>query len=164
MTGTKRLGALFQAPGVERNPSLTPDGRFLAYDSDESGRTEVYVRPFPNVGSRKWQVSTDGGSAPVWTKDGREIVYVDGQNRMTTVTARSAGGHELELTKPAPLFQARATALVVPERSWDVTADGERFLMRTSDLDVKEAAIPVELILIQNWSEELKRLVPQLPR
>ncbi len=85
----RRLEALFQAAGVERNPAIAPSGRFIAYNSDESGRTEVYVRPFPNAGSRKWQISTDGGAGPVWTRGGREIVYVDSQGRMMAVAVRS---------------------------------------------------------------------------
>ena len=87
----RRVETLFQATGVERNPAIAPSGRFIAYNSDESGRTEVYVRPFPNAGSRKWQISTDGGAGPVWTRGGSEIVYQDSQGRMVAVAVRSDG-------------------------------------------------------------------------
>jgi eukaryotic-like serine/threonine-protein kinase len=87
----RRLETLFQAAGVERNPAIAPSGRFIAFNSDESGRNEVYVRPLPNAGSRKWQISTDGGSGPLWTRGGTEIVYQDSQGRMIAVAVRGDG-------------------------------------------------------------------------
>ena len=89
LTGERRVETLFQAGGVERNPAIAPNGRFIAYNSDESSRIDVYVRPFPNAGSRQWQISTEGGRGPVWTRGGSEIVYVDGQGRMMAVAVRS---------------------------------------------------------------------------
>ena len=133
LTGDVRLETLLQAPGVERNPAISPDGRAVAYNSDESGRHEVYVRPFPNVGARRWQISTGGGAGPRWTRGGRELVYVDGQGRVMAVTVRADGNDSFEFSKPEPLFTfaadygvwarprirclARRRAFPVPRRS-----------------------------------------------
>ena len=133
LTGERRLETLFQAAGVERNPAIAPSGRFIAYNSDESGRTEVYVRPFPNAGSRKWQISTDGGAGPVWTRGGSEIVYRDSQGRMMAVAVRSDGNDAFDFSKPEPLFKVGPGDNAGLDRDWDVTADGERFLFVVSD-------------------------------
>ena len=74
LTGERRLETLFEAAGVERNPAIAPSGRFITYNSDESRRAEVYVRPYPNASSRRWQISTEGGSGPLWTRSGSEII------------------------------------------------------------------------------------------
>ena len=128
----RRVETLFQATGVERNPAIAPSGRFIAYNSDESGRSEVYVRPFPTAGSRKWPISTDGGAGPVWTRGGSELVYQDSQGRMMAVAVRS-DGNEAEFSKPEPLFKIGPGDNSGLDRSWDVTADGERFLFVLSD-------------------------------
>jgi serine/threonine-protein kinase len=160
LAGERRLKTLFQAAGVERNPALAPSGRFIAYNSDESGRTEVFVRPFPDVGSKKWQISTEGGRCPVWTRGGSEIVYHDSELRMMAVAVRSDDNGELDYSRPEPLFEVRPYGAAL-DRNWDVTADGERFLVR---VDVAERDSPSELILIQNWADELKRLAPRESR
>ena len=102
LAGEKRLEPLFQASGVERNPAIAPTGHFIAYNSDESGRTEVYVRTFPNAGTRKWQISSDGGAGPVWTRKGTEIIYMDSQGRMMAVAVRQNRNEELDFSKPVP--------------------------------------------------------------
>ena len=104
LTGEPRLETLLQAAGVERNPAVSPSARFVAYDSDESGHAEVYVRPFPDAGSRKWQISTEGGAGPVWTRGGDEIVYQESQGRMMVVAVRSDGNHDVAFSRPEPLF------------------------------------------------------------
>jgi serine/threonine-protein kinase len=163
LTGEKRLETLFHAPGREQNPAVAPNGRFIAYDSDESSRSEVYVRPLPHAGSRKWQVSTEGGAGPVWTRGGNEIVYRDAQGRRVAVAVRSDGPDGLDFSKPQPLVVIRRPDQPPPPnpamcRCWDVTADGQRFLVFNPT--VQGNATEVELILIRNWTEELKRLVP----
>ena len=162
LAGERRVQALFQAPGVERNPAIAPNGRFIAYNSDESRRPEVYVRPFPNVGSRKWQISTEGGAGPVWTRRGSEIVYVDSQGQMMAVAVRSNGNDEFDFSKPASLFKVGSGGVAGLDRGWDVTADGQRFLRASvPDMVAEGGETAVEIILIQNWTEELKRLVPR---
>lgn len=159
LTGERRLERLFQAAGNERNPAVAPSGRLIAYNSDESSRSEVYVRPFPDAGSRKWQISTEGGVGPVWTRGGSEIVYVDGQGRMVAVAVRSRGNDAIDFSKPEPLFTLRNGLGPGDDRVWDVTSDGKRFLVGVGDEVVKGPERAPELILIQNWADELTRIV-----
>ena len=161
LTGERRVEPLFQAPGIERNPAIAPNGRFIAYNSDESRRAEVYVRPFPNVSSGKWQISTEGGTGPVWTRGGSEIVYKDSQGRLMAVAVRSAGDEPFDHSKPELLFEIGPTTDSGLDRDWDVTADGERFLMRVTESIAKGATTAVEMIVIQNWTQELRRLAAQ---
>jgi dipeptidyl aminopeptidase/acylaminoacyl peptidase len=160
--GDRQPRAFIQSRFAEAYPAFSPDGRWLAYASDESGRTEVYVQAYPGPGPRQ-QVSTDGGTGPAWSRDGRGLFYT---------TAQALGGQAI-LTKmmavpvtlrptltvgaPRMLFEGRygASALI---RGYDVTPDGQRFLM----VQAKErpAVSAADMILVQNWLEELKRLVP----
>ena len=132
----------------ESHPMISPDDRWLAFQSDESGQWESYVQAFPEA-PRKFRVSTGGGTLPRWNPNGRELFYRNGDALMV-VEVKTRGG--LDLGTPKFLFE-RAS----PYSRYDVAPDGERFIM--VDTSVARAA-PTELILIQNWSEELKRLVP----
>ena len=76
LDGTRRVQSLLRDPSVERNGIVSPDGRWLAYESDSSGRFEIYVRPFPNVGAGQWLISTAGGTRPLWAPNGQELFYV----------------------------------------------------------------------------------------
>jgi len=159
-TKEKRMETLFTGPGVERNPAMSPNGRFLAYNADESGHHEVYVRPFPNVSARRWQVSTAGGAFPVWTRGGKEIVYKDGRGRIVAAAVRTAGDGGLDFSRVEQLFTFEDRTPFGLDRDFDVTSDGERFLF----LKPAEAAgnsPTAELVLLQNWVEELTRLVPR---
>jgi serine/threonine-protein kinase len=164
LNGDRRVETLFHGPGVERNPAIAPHGRLIAYNSDESSRPEVSVRPFPDVAARRWQVSSGGGAFPVWTRGGREIVYEDGQGRLIAVAVRGDGVNTLAFSRREPLFTVRASHECCSglDRGFDVTADGNRFLfLRGADETTGNA--PIELALIQNWTEELKRLIPGSP-
>ncbi len=103
-------------------PRVSPDGRWLAYRSDESGRDEVYVTTFP-APAGKWQISVDGGIAPQWTKNGTEIVYL--QNDSLIAVAVKQVGDTLEIGSATKLFDVDLRGIA----HWDVTADGERFLI-----------------------------------
>jgi serine/threonine-protein kinase len=162
LTKEMRQETLLQMPGVERNPAIAANGRLLAYNSDESGRPEVYVRPFPNVGARKWQISTEGGAFPVWTRGGKEIVYMDGRGRIMAAAALGDRINEFGFSKPEPLFTFGVGIGRGLDRGFDVSSDGERFLFVVNEgTAVSESA--VELILMQNWAHELKNLVPREP-
>jgi serine/threonine protein kinase len=142
----------------ENYPNFSPDGRWLAYSSDESNRPEVYVRTFPGPGT-KYQVSSEGGTQPLWARNGQQLFYRghgQGQNQIRVVDVRTDGG--FAASKPRLLFEGSGYGTAVPVRSWDLSFDGRRFLMVKSE---QRKPTPVtELVLVQNWFEELKRLVP----
>jgi serine/threonine-protein kinase len=140
----------------ELNAEISPDGRWLAYRSNESGRDEVYVRPFPNVAAALWQVSTDGGQHPVWARSGDELFYraLDGSLMRVPVELQpmfSAG-------TPRKLFQGQY--LKGSGRAYDVSPDASRFLMIKEGNGTDEGATPPSLVVVQNWFEELKGLAP----
>src|SRR5262249_38236442 len=105
----RRIVTLVRTRFNERNAEVSPDGRWLAYQSDESGRYEVYVRPFPDTNAGRWTISSDGGSRPVWARNGRELFYVAGQTpspiRMMRVAVDTAKG--FSATVPQQLFEGR---------------------------------------------------------
>jgi serine/threonine-protein kinase len=138
----------------ETYPEFSPDGRWIAYASDESARNEVYVRPFPGPGM-KHQVSSQGGIQPLWARNGRQLFY-RWEDQVWAVDVRTDGG--FSTGKPRLLFERSGYSPGSPTRNYDLSLDGQRFLM--VKLEQREPAPVTELILVQNWFEELKRLVP----
>ncbi len=136
-------------------PSLSPDGRWLAYNSDESGQTEVYVRPFPGPGGRM-PVSVGGGSRPVWAHDGREIFYLAEDDSWVIATVQTDSGFAVESRRRF----ASAQGFVSPTTTqhFDVSADNGRLLALR--IEGGELATQVQGVVVQNFFEELKRLVP----
>jgi serine/threonine-protein kinase len=139
-------------PPNEFSASFSPDGQWVAYVSDESGRAEVYVRPFPGPGSRT-QVSIDGGTAPVWSRDGRELFFAKGNTLFTTPVSL---GRSLTIGRVRPLFSGPYSfdEVIV---NYDVSPDAQRFLVPGSRID----SAPRQLELVLNWFEELNRLAPK---
>ena len=140
----------------ERNPALSPDGRWLAYSSDETGRRQVYVQPFPDVDSGRWQMSTDGGFWPVWSPAGGELFY-------RTLTGVMALAFETEPTfTPGALTQLfERNSFGTGNRRMAVSPDGQRFLLFATATESGDSdAARSQLIVVQNWFEELRRLVP----
>jgi Tol biopolymer transport system component len=141
-------------PFNETAPRFSPDGRWLAYISNESGRYEIYVQPYPGPG-RKWQISTEGGTEPVWNPNGRELFYRSGDKMMAveiaTQTSFAAG-------KPRVLFEGpyEPTPLTFP--NYDVSPDGQKFLMLKPSEQAQAATTQINVVL--NWFEELKQKVP----
>ncbi len=137
----------------EFNAEISPDGRWLAYTSDESGSNEIYVRPFPDIDAGRWQVSVDGGRQPLWARNGRELFYRNGEAviavSIDTDPSFTAGNPDVVFE--GPYFGAGGG------RSYDVSPDGERFLMIK---DVGGSAATPQIIIVENWLEELKRLAP----
>jgi serine/threonine-protein kinase len=128
----------------------------MAYQSDESGRAEVHVRPYPNVNAGRWQVSTSGGTRPLWSRDGRELFYLDAERRMTVVAVQTETSFGVGSARV--LFDTRSFSLAGIGRNFDVSPDGTRFLM------VKDLPVPTDakrLIVVENWFEDLKHLVPK---
>jgi eukaryotic-like serine/threonine-protein kinase len=139
--------------------TLSPDGRWLAYQSDETGTVEVFVRPFPNTDQGKWQVSSGGGTAPLWSRDGRELFYLSSSQNMMAV--RVTPGTSQPLGQPTVLFHVPAdlaaveTAYYTP---WDVAADG-RFVMARRI--AQGAVVSPAPVVTENFQEELKRRMRQ---
>jgi serine/threonine-protein kinase len=137
-----------------RLPTVSPDGHWLAYLSDESGRYEVYVRPFPNVEAGKWQVSTDGAGQPHWSFDGRELFYINAYKEMMAVTVKTERG--FSSMEPVRLFDVSKYFFPLGGYpNFDLTPDGRKFLL------VKPSGLQTTRILVvQNFFDELERLLP----
>jgi Tol biopolymer transport system component/tRNA A-37 threonylcarbamoyl transferase component Bud32 len=131
-------------------PSLSPDGRWLAYVADESGRDEVYVRPYPGPGGR-WQVSLDGGTEPLWSPTGHEIFYRNGDLMIAAAVRTRAG---FEVRGRTRLFTGSYDPAVFKGRNYDVTRDGRTFLMLQRVVGARQA-----VVVTLNWFDEANRKV-----
>ena len=142
----------------EQHPTVSPDGHWLAYTSDRSGRPEVYVERFPEFVDRQ-PISTAGGMMPVWAPHGRELYYV---THDTTQVMRVAVSTEQGFSAEAPsVMSALRVYDFLGAGRYDVTPDGEHLLMVTRPGAVRASDVePTHIVLVQNWFEELKRLVP----
>jgi eukaryotic-like serine/threonine-protein kinase len=149
----RKVQTFLQSSTAAGAPQFSPDGRWMAYVSDESGRFEIYVQPYPGPGG-KYQISTDGGNEPVWNRNGRELFYRNGDKMMaveiTTEPSFSAGN-------PKMLFQGGYVRTNASFPEYDVSPDGQRFLM-LKPTELAQAA-PTQIDVVLNWAEELKRLV-----
>ena len=145
MTGERRPVLYLQSEFEKRGARFSPDGRWVAYVSEES-RPQVYVQSFPS-GSAKWQVSTEGGTRPRWRRDGKELYYMDLGGRLLAVDVK--GGAAFEASAPKPLFEAGIINSLV---EYDVTRDGQRFVMPVPDAGAERP--PVTVIL--NWTAGLR--------
>jgi eukaryotic-like serine/threonine-protein kinase len=140
--------ALIATPAHELTARLSADGRWLAYQSDESGRQEIYIRPFPNVDGGKWLVSRGGGLSPAWAPTGRELYYLNGSTLMA-VQIRPGAGLALDVGAPTPLFEG---PFDVSANNFDVAPDGT-FVMIEGDPSARHTQIDVVL----NWAEDFRR-------
>jgi len=159
--GAGEAGRMLVSGFTERGPELSPDGRWLAYSSDESGREEVYVRPFPDVGSARRQVSTNGGENPVWAHGGRELFFVDADFRMNVATLET--DPDFRVLRRDVLFELGPEYLGRfagdgGDDFYDVSPDDQRFLMgRVLGGGTEDTR---RFILVQNFHEELRERVP----
>jgi eukaryotic-like serine/threonine-protein kinase len=160
LDGTRRVTPVVQSPFAERNGIVSPDGRWLAYEANDSGRFEISVRPFPEVNSGRWQVSTAGGTRPLWARSGQELFYVSPTGALMRVGVERAPSWAA--TTPALLVKEGyfTIAGVYPGRTYDISPDGQRFLMIKEGGGADQTAAPPQIIVVQHWTEELKRLVP----
>jgi serine/threonine-protein kinase len=162
LEGERHVTPLLDGPFNERNAEISPDGAWIAYEADESNQFEVYVRPFPDVNKSKSKVSTGGGTQPLWSADGRELFYRDPRGGVIGVTVKALGD-KFEPGAPATLVRPGyySGGGGIFGRTYDVSADGKRFLMIKEAVDPKGAEPPTPTItVVQGWFEELKRLVP----
>lgn len=149
MTGTDRKPAVVvNTPFLEQNGQFSPDGRWVAYDTNESGRPEIVVQPFPEP-SGKWQLSTGGGTQPRWRADGKELYFIAPDGTLMAVTV-AASGSTFEAGKPVALFPTNVG--LIPKAQYAVSRDG-RFLMNQTI----EASTAVPITLILNWNPEAMR-------
>jgi eukaryotic-like serine/threonine-protein kinase len=151
LTGaTRTVQPLIQTPFSARDPRFSPDGHWLAFGSNESGRPEVYVQPFPGLGA-KWQISTEGGVAPVWEGHGRELFYQSG-NKLMAVAIQTQP--TFVAGPPHVLFDGAYVA--DGSNDYDVAPDGRFIMIQTGQSE----APATQIALVQNWFEELKRRAP----
>ncbi len=150
VSGDKKPFPFLKTPFEERNGQFSPDGKWIAYQSNESGRFEIYVLPFPGPG-QKFQISTSGGAQPRWNKNGKEIFYVSLDSKMMAAPVKlSADGQSLETGTPVALFPIRVAGGPVSafnKQQYAVALDGQRFLV---NLAVDNGAAP-PITLIYNW-------------
>ncbi|MEO8257692.1 MAG: protein kinase [Acidobacteriota bacterium] len=156
LDGTQRTEPIVAGPASDLSVDVSPDGRWMAYDSNESGQFEVYVRPYPNAAQGRWAISTGGGRQPVWSPDGRELFYRDFTGAMMAVTVTTTPS--FVPGPPVELFDGTGFAgsgSAGSSQTFDISKDGRRFLM------IKTARAEPSLVMVLNWDEEVKRLVPR---
>ncbi len=142
--------AVVATPAEELSPAVSFDGRWIAYSSNESGRREVYVRPFPDAGSAQYQISTTGGINPAWSHNGRELFYLDAASNLISVPVTA--GTTFQTGAPRVLFPAAQYASNPFSREYDITPDGQEFVMIRGESDAA-----VHVVVVFNFVEELKR-------
>jgi hypothetical protein len=148
VSGDRKPRVFLEAETVLRAGQFSPDGRWIAYESMESGKEEVYVAPFPGPGGKR-QVSVSGGGTPRWRRDGKELFYLASDRQLMSADVNGKGV-AFEVGAVRRLFRTRAAA---PALTYDVTADGQRFLVINS-VDMEESS---PLTLVVNWTAGLKR-------
>jgi serine/threonine-protein kinase len=142
----------------ERYPDVSPDGRYMAYQSNESGQNEIYVRPFPRVEDGGWRVTTRGGNHPLWARHGRELFYRDPAGVLMSVPVEITGS-TFTSGNPSALFEF-SYLLPGDPRDYDAAPDGKRFLVLKPQAAGSRPQAPATLVVVLNWFEELKARVP----
>jgi eukaryotic-like serine/threonine-protein kinase len=151
MTGDRKPIPFLQSPFNEDHPRFSPDGHFVAYTSDESGKFEVYVQTFPTSGG-KWLVSANGGAQPRWRRDGKELFYIAPDMKLMAVDVK-ADGSTFTVGVPEVLFQTHVISYPNPRNVYDVSGDGQRFLIITPPEETPSTPVTV----VANWTADLKR-------
>ena len=156
---------LLQTEFIEWQSRMSPDGHWITYESNETGRNEIYVRPFPNVdGGGKWQISRDGGREPRWGSQGRELFYrsLNGANYQQGIWAVSIEGKNA-IVAGDPELLVPGNFLYGGRPSWDISPDGQRFLMLQAVGQSAPEVGQTSIVFVDNWFEELNRLAPPSP-
>lgn len=162
LTGDRKAFPVLQTRFSEMHPQITPDGKWVAYHSDETSRAEKYVQSFP-PGAGKWQVSSNGGTFSRWRPDGKELFYMETSSfgKLMSVTIE-AGGSKLEFSSPAALFDTAYDNQAIRRHSaiWNtfaVSSDGQRFLIPRPE-SVSPAPVPnTPITVVLNWTAALKK-------
>ena len=162
LNGERKAEPLVTSPSFEMNGAVSPDGRWMAMQSDESGQAEIWLRSFPDVDAARHKVSTGGGTRPAWARSGRELFYLVAPTPTEPVVSMMAvpvqTSPALLLGKPVVLFKGRYFSQL-NGRTYDVSPDGKRFLMIKNVLPAQTTA-DQRIVIVENWTEELQRLVP----
>ena len=164
LDGATAPRSLLQTPSDERNGVISPDGKWIAYESNESGRDQIYVRPFPDVASERHQISTEGGRTPVWARNGIELFFANETTLMSVAIEMSpvfrSGAPQKLFDDPGLLFDTRfggGNGSTI--RAYDVSRDGTRFVIIKQAVD-DEASGRRTIVVVQNWLQELKQRAP----
>jgi eukaryotic-like serine/threonine-protein kinase len=158
LDGNRQAQPLFQTSFDEENAEFSPDGHWVAYQSNESGQNQVYVRPYPKIDDGRWQISTNGGSRPAWARSGRELLYLDANDQLMTVPVQTTPA--FSAGNPSKVFDGR---YLVPNnaRTYDMSPDGQRFVMIKGPQPEERTSQPsASIVVVLNWREELKQRVP----
>jgi eukaryotic-like serine/threonine-protein kinase len=160
LSGNRATKPLFATPKLESNGEISHNGRWIAYDSDESGRREIYVRPFPAIDSGRWQISTSGGMKPVWSSNDRELFFVSFDQRLMSVAVDPAN-NDFRFGRQTALFKLEAYYVGqngLNGRNYDVAPDGRFLMIKQPAASVAAAAT---FVVVEHWLEEVrKRLNP----
>jgi eukaryotic-like serine/threonine-protein kinase len=154
LSGDRKPIPLLQTPFNEIKGQVSFDNRWIVYESNESGQPEIYVAPFPTFDG-KWQISTTGGNQPRWRRDGKEIFYL-GTDRRLMAASVNPQGKAFEVGPVRPLFQTNVRG-GDPGHAYDVTADGQRFIINT----LVEQATSTPITVVVNWAAELNKRLPR---
>jgi Tol biopolymer transport system component len=161
LTGDRKPFPVLQTPFVESHPQISPNGKWIAYSSDETGRREIYVQSFP-PGAGKWQISTNGGFYPRWRRDGKELFYMETLSRGKLLSVEvNANGATLESSVPRPLFDSGYINLSFSHTgNWNtyaVSADGQRFLVPRPESSLTGELNSTPITVVLNWTAGLKK-------
>ena len=138
--------------------AISPDGKWIAFESNETGRMEVYIRPFPNVDGGKWQLSSAGGRAPLWARNGREIFFVNEAREMVVAPLSPARGTP-GLGDQRTLFRFHDDWFLSQSENYtpyDISPDGQHFLM-ARQVQAASGTRPAPILLVDNWFQELRQ-------
>ena len=150
---------ILQEPVAQTLPAISPDGRYLAYQSNESGGFEIYVRPFPDLERGKWQVSTNGGTRAAWARSGRELFFFDRSSAFVAVSVETSG-ETFGWGTPVRILDRFPEDGQINLRSYDVAPDGRRFLALREAPASTTTTDPAHVVVVLNWTEELKVKLP----
>jgi serine/threonine-protein kinase len=163
LDGERRVIPLLQTPFDERYGMISPDGRWLAYQSNESGRNEIYVRPFPDIEGGRWQVSASGGVLPLWSPSGDELLFMTGNGQARQIMAVPVvRGSSWIAGRPAPV--AEGAFMQAAAASYALSQDGRRLLVikQGAPQETTTGAAPT-IVVVQNWPDELRRRFSTAP-
>ncbi|MEO8227771.1 MAG: protein kinase, partial [Gemmatimonadota bacterium] len=144
------------SPFTELNPAMSPDGRWVAYSSNEAGNAEIVVRPFPNADAGRWQVSNGGGTSPVWSADGKHLYFLDAGGRVVSATIDATTS--FNVPELVPMFNASRFAAGAYHQAFDVTRDGQFVFLGAPG---RAATGSPSLVRIDNWFADVKQRAAQ---